>query len=106
MLRLSLASAFFLSLTACGGGETNETALQEAAQQSDPAAGAALNDAAAAGTDPQRALNEAGEAQLNAAAKPNSTVQARPNLPHSPNRKDGTEPPDKVDVQTQQPAQR
>ena len=57
--------------------------------------------AAEAGADPQQALEAAGQAAAqNGAATdarpPSGTVQARPNLPDSPNRKDGTEPPDKV----------
>ena len=85
-------------LTACGGGQSNEEALQNAAAQSDPEAAAVLNQAAEAGVDPQQALNAAGQAQLGNELDANSTVQARPNLPQSPNRKDGTQPPDKVDV--------
>jgi hypothetical protein len=91
----------FLLLAACSGGQSNEEALQNAAEQSDPAAAAALNNAAAAGTDPQQALNEAGQAQLGNDAQPDSSLHARPNLPQAPNRKDGTQPPDKVDVNAQ-----
>lgn len=101
MRRALPLSAAFVFLAACGGGESNQQALQDAAEQSDPAAAAVLNRAAEAGADPQDALNAAGQAQLGNEAQPNSTMQARPNLPQSPNRKDGTQPPDKVDVNAQ-----
>ena len=91
-------------LAACGG-QSQEQALQDAANQSDPAAAAVLNNAAAAGADPQQALAAAGQAAAgNAAAAaqgagpPSGTVQARPNLPGSPNRKDGSVAPDRMVV--------
>jgi hypothetical protein len=95
-----LPIAAFALLAACGG-KSNEEALQDAANQSDPAAAAVLENAAENGMNPQDALAAAGQAQAQTAtndAQPDSTVQARPNLPQSPNRKDGTQPPDKVDV--------
>ncbi len=97
-----LPLALIALLTACGG-QSQEENLQDAAAQSDPAAAAVLNDAAEAGVDPQQALEAAGQAAAAnasgaapAAGPPSGTVQARPNLPGSPNRKDGTQPPDKV----------
>lgn len=104
MIRPIAVSALLVCLASCGGTNSNEAALQDAAEQSDPAAAAVLNESAENGMDPQQALNEAAQAQLSGIAEPNSTLQARPNLPDSPNRKDGTQPPDKVDVQ-QAPAQ-
>jgi hypothetical protein len=95
-----LTVAALLSLAACGG-QSNEQALQEAANQSDPAAAAVLNEAAEAGLDPQNALEQAGQAQATQAGtnevQPDSGVQARPNLPQSPNRPDGKQPPQKAD---------
>jgi hypothetical protein len=91
--------AVFLILAACG--QSDEAALENAAAQSDPAAAAVLNGAAENGMDPQQALEQAGQAAAaNAAAggPPSGSVQARPNLPGSPNRKDGTQPPDKMVV--------
>ncbi|QIK79362.1 hypothetical protein G7077_11065 [Sphingomonas piscis] len=92
--------AALLLLAACG--KSNEDQLKEAANQSDPAAAAVLENSAENGADPQQALEQAGNAQLagNDVAV-DSTVQARPNLPGSPNRKDGTQPPDKVNVNGQ-----
>lgn len=100
MRRLLPFSAILL-VAACGGAHSNEQALQDAANQSNPAAAAVLENAAEAGVDPQQALNAAGQAQIGNDVQANSTVQARPNLPQSPNRKDGTQPPDKVDVNSQ-----
>ena len=100
-----------LLLAACGSNEA-PTNLEAAADQSDPAAAAVLENAAEMGLNGQEALSAAGEAQAgttndtaftsandNSATPANSTVQARPNLPGSPNRKDGTQPPDKIEVQ-------
>ena len=104
MRRVLPVSAVLMVLAACSGEQSNEESLQNAAAQSDPEAAAVLNQAAEAGADPQQALNAAGQAQLGNELDANSTVQARPNLADSPNRKDGTQPPDKVDAQSQ-PAQ-
>lgn len=60
----------FLLLAACG--QSQEGQLEEAANQSDPAAAAVLNGAAENGMDPQQALQQAGEA----AANSNSQVSA------------------------------
>ena len=98
MHRLSLIAAF-ASLAACGG-QSNEAALQDAANQSDPVAAAVLENAAESGMNAQEALEAAGQAQLANGAnevQPDSGVQARPNLPGSPNRPDGTQPPQKAD---------
>ncbi|MFC7537927.1 hypothetical protein ACFQPG_11215 [Sphingomonas sp. GCM10030256] len=97
-------------LAACGSTEAPSN-LEAAAAQSDPAAAEVLQNAAEAGVNEQDALAAAGQAQVQSrndtafgsvgdgsAPVANSTVQARPNLPGSPNRKDGTQPPDKVDV--------
>ncbi len=97
-MRILLIGAVFLGVAACSGGEGGGNDLSAAAEQSDPAAAAVLEDAARNGTDPQVALERAGNAaalEVNA-ANDGVTTQARPNLPDSPNRKDGTQPPDKI----------
>ena len=101
MKRVLLLASGFFALAACGQSEQSGEGgndLQAAAEQSDPASAAILENAAENGTDPQVALEQAGNAaalEANAASD-GITAQARPNLPQSPNRKDGTQPPDKV----------
>ena len=97
-MRALLLTAGILALAACGRSDQSGNDLEAAAEQSDPASAAILEDAAENGTDPQAALEQAGNAAaLDAnAASDGVTAQARPNLPQSPNRKDGTQPPDKV----------
>ena len=108
-------------------GEDPAASLDNAANQADPAAAAvmrneadAIRNGVASGnlSDPdgavQNAMEQAGQAQAATTANPSSagegatapgavppsgSVQARPNLPGSPNRKDGTVPPDRVVVQ-------
>jgi hypothetical protein len=101
MLCRAAVPALVLILAACGQSE--EASLENAAAQSDPAAAAVLNAAAENGMDPQQALEQAGQAAAangaaGAGGPPSGSVQARPNLPGSPNRKDGTQPPDKMVV--------
>lgn len=60
---LILSSALFIA--ACGG-QSNEEQLEEAANQSDPAAAEVLANAAENGMDPQEALQEAGNAAVEA----------------------------------------
>ena len=103
MLRYATAPLILL-LAAGGGGQSSEKALDNAANQSDPAAAAVLENAAENGMNPQEALEQAGEAAAAAnteAGPPSGSVQARPNLPRDPNRPDGTRPPDKVVVNGQ-----
>jgi len=102
VMRATFALPWFVLLAGCGG-QSNEEALENAAEQSDPAAAEVLNGAAENGMNAQDALEQAGQAASeNRASGPASgTVQARPNLPESPNRKDGTEPPDKIVVNGQ-----
>jgi hypothetical protein len=114
-MRLAVLAPAILLLAACGQttGESAQDdpaeALRNAANQSDPAAAQVLDDRAiqmeASGSDnyaaAQQALQQGGAAQVgNAQATqarpPSGSVQARPNLPGSPNRKDGTQPPDKM----------
>jgi hypothetical protein len=100
--RLPMIAASLVPLAACGGGGSEE-ALENAAEQSAPAAAAVLENAAENGMDPQQALEQAGQAQAQApiATPPNSTLQGRPNLPSSPNRPPPGQPPQKVDVQNE-----
>lgn len=104
MFRHASASALLLVLAACG--RSDEEALRDAANQSDPAAAAVLNNAAEAGVDPQQALEQAGQAAAangtNEASEPASgTLQAKPNRVQDPNRPEGGQPPEKVQVNTQ-----
>lgn len=70
-MRIVLALTSAIVLAACGN-QSDEAQLEEAANQSDPAAAAVLENAAENGMDPQDALQEAGnaaaEADTNAAA--------------------------------------
>lgn len=96
MLRLAPA-ALLLMVAGCGGDPTQD-ALENAADQSDPAAAAVLENSADAGVDPQVALERAGDAQLKAPV-PKSTLQAKPNLPTDSNRPSAGQPPEKIDVE-------
>ncbi|MCA1654599.1 MAG: hypothetical protein ABR588_01660 [Sphingomicrobium sp.] len=110
-MRACLILPLCILTAACGqqeGGGSND--LGAAARQSDPKAAAVLENAAHNGTDPQQALQEAGNAQVSGAVPVDREAQARhatsvagarPNLPQSPNRKDGSQPPDKVAVPVQ-----
>ncbi len=100
MLRLATVPALML-LAACGT-QSNEDALENAANVSDPAAAAVLENAAENGMDPQQALQQAGQAAAQAGAAdqgpPSGSVQARPNTREQPNRPEGGQPPEKVVV--------
>ena len=103
MIRKSPLLLLF-ALAACGG-QSDQESLQEAANQSDPAAAAVLDNAAENGMDPQNALAAAGEAQVQngtGTAAPSGSLQARPNLPQDPNRPEGGQPPQKVSTQNPQ----
>ena len=100
MLRL-IPVPIILLAAACGG-QSDEEALRNAAEVSDPAAAQALNQAAEAGIPPQEALERAGEAQVRRDIEVDSTVQARPNLPQDPNRPEAGQPVDTVDVESGQ----
>lgn len=96
MLRLAPVP-LLLALLACGG-QSDEEALRNAAEQSDPAAAAVLNEAANQGIDAQQALEAAGRAQVQQNVQTSSTLQAKPNLPQDPNRPTAGQPPEKIDV--------
>lgn len=107
-MRLLTVSPALLLLAACGGASTDDGAdknILNATAQMDPAAAAAVENAVANGASPQEALAVGGQAQVGAPDAPSAAdqgqpvpppLQARPNLPQSPNRKDGTVPPDKM----------
>lgn len=100
MLRLATVPAL-IALAACGT-QSNDEALQNAANQSDPAAAAVLENAAEMGLNSQQALERAGQAAAQSGAQPGAppsgSVQARPNTREQPNRPDGGRPPEKVVV--------
>ena len=104
MSRTNLRLAYLpVLLLAAACGQSNQDQLQDAANQSDPAAAAVLNGAAENGMDPQAALEAAGNAQLTSnadAQQQNQPMQAKPNLPQDPNRPEGGQPPEKVPVNT------
>jgi hypothetical protein len=94
-------AAALLVLAACGsGGQADQTAdkLEEAAEQSDPAAAAALENSAQSiregesAANEQEALQEAGNAQA-ATVQPQ---QAPPSMQAQPNRTGQQTPPPKV----------
>jgi hypothetical protein len=93
-MRLSLVIVPALLLAACG--QSNQDQLQEAANQSDPAAAAVLNNAAENGMDPQEALQQAGQAAAQANGADGQVEQARPNTAQNPNPAVPGEAPDKV----------
>jgi ribulose kinase len=96
-MRRALILAPLLFASACGQG-SDKGQLQDAANQSDPAAAQVLNGAAQNGMDPQAALNEAGQAAAGNTADANSAVsmQARPNTAQQPNPPQDGEPPQKT----------
>lgn len=99
---LRIAPVPVLLLIAACGGQSDEDRLRDAAEQSDPAAAQVLNEAAEQGVDPQEALEQAGEAQVQRDLETSSTIQARPNLPQDPNRPEAGQPPETVDVAEQE----
>jgi len=112
-MRLLLLSPALVLLAACGSDASDpDKNILNATSQMDPAAAAAVENATAAGVDPQNALAIGGAAQVGAPDAPSAAdrgqpvppqVQAKPNLVQDPNRKDGTVPPDKIRGTTNQP---
>jgi hypothetical protein len=89
------ALALPLLLAACSSNAGNSSdVLEDAAQQSDPAAAAVLENAAENGMDPQEALQQAGNVQAN--TTPEVSVQAKPNQAGDRNPKQVGTPPEKV----------
>jgi hypothetical protein len=100
-MRLAFVLPIALAAAGCGGGDSNQDALQDAANQSTPEAAQVLNGAAENGMDPQAALNAAAEAQAgNASTTAPPRMQARPNLPNQPNPAQPGQPPEKVPTTT------
>ena len=102
LLPIAVTALSALALAACGSGSQNPAGkdLSDAANQSDPAAAAVLEQARASGANEQAALQAAGNAAAandQAAAQRAATgpVQAVPNTVQTPNRPDGTSPPKK-----------
>jgi hypothetical protein len=93
LMRAMLTVPALMLIAACGGQSGNDP-LENAAEQSDPAAAAVLENAAENGMDPQQALEQAGNAQVSQPA--NVSAQARPNLPNSPNPQQAGQPPEKI----------
>jgi hypothetical protein len=103
MIRRFVPASLVL-LAACSGQQSNEEALRNAANQSDPAAAAVLNNAAENGVDPQQALQQAGQAaatNVTAGNPPSGSVQARPNTAQDPNPGQPGQPPEKTVVNGQ-----
>ena len=99
-MRLPIMLTAAMLISACG--QSNEEQLQDAANQSEPAAAEVLNDAAENGMNPQDALQEAGNAALgsNSDSLPPSQ-QARPNTANDPNPPQDGQPPEKTVSNTQ-----
>ena len=92
-MRLSMMLTAALLLAACG--KSNEQQLEEAANHSDPAAAQVLDNAAENGTDPQQALQDAGNAAVASNDMTPPSAQARPNTPENPNPPASGEPIEK-----------
>lgn len=96
----ALPAAVFLALAACGGGQADQTAdkLEEAAEQSGPAAAAVLENSAESiregETDitAQEAMQRAGNAQ----AETVQPQEAPPSMQAQPNRNGQQTPPPKI----------
>jgi predicted small secreted protein len=108
-MRLLPIAAIAVSLAACSNSQNPAGKdLSEAANQSDPAAAAVIEQAERNGANEQEALQAAGNAAaMNdaAAAQRAQTgpVQAVPNTVQTPNRPDGTRPPAKATGSTDIP---
>jgi len=100
-MRLFTLAPVALLLAACGSSENPAGKdLSDAANQSDPAAAAVIEQAEQQGMNEQQALQAAGNAaaandQAAAARTARGPVQAVPNTVQTPNRPDGTRPPAK-----------
>ena len=98
-MRLLPLLAAAVMVPACG--QSDEQQLENAANQSDPAAAAVLDNAAENGTDPQQALQDAGNAAATANAAMNPRpMEARPNSADQPNPPQPGQPPEKVPANT------
>ena len=102
-MRLVIVLAAAGLTAACGNSNADQ--LQEAANQSDPAAAAVLENAAENGMDPQNALAVAGEAQvaepMNMQAPPGGNTQAP-----GPESSNAMEPPEPAPPQPATPGEK
>jgi hypothetical protein len=96
-MRRALILVPLLFASACGQN-SNKQQLQDAANQSDPAAAQVLNGAADNGMNAQDALQQAGQAAASSNTEVNAGVslQARPNTPQQPNPPASGQPPQKT----------
>ena len=100
-MRAALPAAALLVLAACGGGEAETAAerIDDAAEQSDPAAAEVLEDSAdevrAGNMTAQEAMQAAGNAQ---AATVDGPQAAPPSMQAKPNRGGQQTPPPKIDT--------
>ena len=98
-MRAPIVTLFLMAAAAaCSPGQSDEEALQDAANQSTPEAAQVLNGAAENGMDPSAALNQAAEAQAsgNGATDAPPSAQARPNRADDPNPPQPGTPPEKT----------
>ena len=97
-LRAALPAAAFLFLAACGGGEAENAAdrLEEAAEQSDPAAAEVLQNAADEVSAGNMTAQEAMQAAGNAQAATVGDQAAPPSVQAQPNRTGQQTPPPKI----------
>lgn len=107
MRQLAIMIAVPLFLAACG--RSDEEALEDAANQSTPAAAEVLNGAAENGMEPQEALELAGEVAANTdqANSTSGNLRARPNTVQQPNPAQPGQPVESLPAnQIQPPSQR
>ncbi len=109
-LPAALSAALLVTLAGCGGGgsqaENTAERLEEAAEQSDPAAAPVLENAAdavreggaGAGNTAQQALEQAGNAQATTVPTPQT---APPSMQAQPNRTGQQTPPPKTRAEVQ-----
>ena len=90
-MRALLTVPALILIAACSGPDEP---LENAAEQSGPAAAAVLENAAENGMNAQQALEAAGNAQVSQPG--NVSAQARPNLPGSSNPQQPGQPPEKI----------
>jgi N-acetylglucosamine kinase-like BadF-type ATPase len=97
-MRAALPAAALLVLAACGGGEAEKSAdrLEEAAEQSDPAAAEVLQNAADEVSAGNMSAQEAMQAAGNAQAQTVGGQAAPPSMQAQPNRTGQQTPPPKV----------
>lgn len=99
---MRIALPLILLVGACSSQNSNQQALQEAANQSTPEAAQVLNGAAQNGMDANQAINEAAAAQAsNTSSTAPPRQQARANSAANPNPRAAGQPPEKVTTNSQ-----